>query len=89
MGYVTPGRIRLPFEGAMIILDLLSDSVLIALTSFGVAFAMSWLVQPHFRNLGFLTDIVNEETLVRSANRYNRVFVPGNPKLTEAAEQAL
>jgi UDP-GlcNAc:undecaprenyl-phosphate GlcNAc-1-phosphate transferase len=27
--------------------------------SFGVAFVMSWLVQPHFRNLGFLTEIVD------------------------------
>jgi len=32
---------------------------IVALVSFGVAFAMSWLVQPHFRNLGFLTDIVD------------------------------
>ncbi|MBD3221796.1 hypothetical protein GF314_11200 [bacterium] len=29
------------------------------LVSFGVAFVMSWLVQPHFRNLGFLTEIVD------------------------------
>jgi UDP-GlcNAc:undecaprenyl-phosphate GlcNAc-1-phosphate transferase len=40
-------------------LDTTSDSAVVALTSFGVAFAMSWLVQPHFRNLGFLTDIVD------------------------------
>jgi len=39
--------------------DMMSDNVIVALTSFGVAFAMSWLVQPHFRNLGFLTDIVD------------------------------
>lgn len=32
---------------------------IVALVSFGVAFVMSWLVQPHFRNLGFLTDIVD------------------------------
>ncbi|MFO7653147.1 MAG: MraY family glycosyltransferase [Candidatus Krumholzibacteriia bacterium] len=37
----------------------MTDSAVVALTSFGVAFAMSWLVQPHFRNLGFLTDIVD------------------------------
>jgi len=32
---------------------------LVPLVSFGVAFVMSWLVQPHFRNLGFLTEIVD------------------------------
>jgi UDP-GlcNAc:undecaprenyl-phosphate GlcNAc-1-phosphate transferase len=32
---------------------------IVALVSFGVAFVMSWLVQPHFRNLGFLTEIVD------------------------------
>jgi len=32
---------------------------IVALVSFGAAFAMSWLVQPHFRNLGFLTKIVD------------------------------
>jgi len=31
----------------------------IALLGFVVAFLMSWLVQPHFRNLGFLTEIVD------------------------------
>ncbi len=31
----------------------------IAGLGFVVAFLMSWLVQPHFRNLGFLTDIVD------------------------------
>lgn len=32
---------------------------IVLLVSFGVAFVMSWLVQPHFRNLGFLTEIVD------------------------------
>jgi UDP-GlcNAc:undecaprenyl-phosphate GlcNAc-1-phosphate transferase len=32
---------------------------IVPLMSFGVAFVMSWLVQPHFRNLGFLTEIVD------------------------------
>jgi len=32
---------------------------MVLLVSFGVAFVMSWLVQPHFRNLGFLTEIVD------------------------------
>lgn len=32
---------------------------LIAALGFVVAFLMSWLVQPHFRNLGFLTEIVD------------------------------
>jgi len=32
---------------------------IVALVSFGVAFVMSWLVQPHFRNLGFLSEIVD------------------------------
>lgn len=32
---------------------------IVTLVSFGVAFVMSWLVQPHFRNLGFLTEIVD------------------------------
>ncbi len=32
---------------------------IVPLISFGVAFVMSWLVQPHFRNLGFLTEIVD------------------------------
>ena len=35
------------------------DLELIAVLSFVVAFIMSWLVQPHFRNLGFLTEIVD------------------------------
>jgi len=35
------------------------DQGVIVLISFVVAFAMSWLVQPHFRNLGFLTKIVD------------------------------
>jgi UDP-GlcNAc:undecaprenyl-phosphate/decaprenyl-phosphate GlcNAc-1-phosphate transferase len=33
--------------------------LVIAGLGFIVAFLMSWLVQPHFRNLGFLTDIVD------------------------------
>lgn len=32
---------------------------IVPLVSFGVAFVMSWLVQPHFRNLGFLSEIVD------------------------------
>ncbi len=32
---------------------------ILAILSFVVAFLMSWLVQPHFRNLGFLTEIVD------------------------------
>lgn len=32
---------------------------IVPLVCFGVAFVMSWLVQPHFRNLGFLTEIVD------------------------------
>lgn len=32
---------------------------IVPLVSFAVAFVMSWLVQPHFRNLGFLTEIVD------------------------------
>ena len=32
---------------------------IIAALGFVVAFLMSWLVQPHFRNLGFLTKIVD------------------------------
>ncbi len=35
------------------------DLKTIAVLSFVVAFVMSWLVQPHFRNLGFLTEIVD------------------------------
>jgi UDP-GlcNAc:undecaprenyl-phosphate/decaprenyl-phosphate GlcNAc-1-phosphate transferase len=35
------------------------DLGMIAVLSFVVAFLMSWLVQPHFRNLGFLTEIVD------------------------------
>lgn len=35
------------------------DLGIMALLGFVVAFLMSWLVQPHFRNLGFLTDIVD------------------------------
>ncbi len=35
------------------------DLGVIAVLSFVVAFLMSWLVQPHFRNLGFLTEIVD------------------------------
>lgn len=31
----------------------------IAILGFVVAFLMSWLVQPHFRNLGFLTEVVD------------------------------
>ena len=38
---------------------------------------------------GFLVDIVNEETLVQYGNLYQRVFVPGNPRLSEAAEDTL
>ncbi len=32
---------------------------IVAFLSWVVAFLMSWLVQPHFRNLGFLTEIVD------------------------------
>ena len=32
---------------------------IVALLGFAAAFLMSWLVQPHFRNLGFLTEIVD------------------------------
>jgi len=32
---------------------------IVAFLSWVVAFVMSWLVQPHFRNLGFLTEIVD------------------------------
>lgn len=35
------------------------DRGIVILVSFGVAFVLSWLVQPHFRSLGFLTDIVD------------------------------
>ena len=35
------------------------DLGITALLGFVVAFLMSWLVQPHFRNLGFLTEIVD------------------------------
>jgi len=35
------------------------DLGIIAALGFVVAFLMSWLVQPHFRNLGFLTEIVD------------------------------
>ncbi len=35
------------------------DLGIIAILGFAAAFLMSWLVQPHFRNLGFLTDIVD------------------------------
>ena len=35
------------------------DLGIIAALGFVVAFIMSWLVQPHFRNLGFLTEIVD------------------------------
>lgn len=35
------------------------DLGIIAALGFIVAFLMSWLVQPHFRNLGFLTEIVD------------------------------
>ena len=38
---------------------------------------------------GFLVDIVNEQTLVHGGDRYQRVFVPGNPQLGEAAEEVL
>ena len=38
---------------------------------------------------GFLVDIVNEEILVQHPDRYRRVFVPGQPKLGEAAKQTL
>ncbi len=36
------------------------DLGIIAILGFAAAFLMSWLVQPHFRNLGFLTDIVDQ-----------------------------
>jgi len=35
------------------------DLGIVAALGFTAAFLMSWLVQPHFRNLGFLTDIVD------------------------------
>ena len=35
------------------------DLGIVAALGFVVAFLMSWLVQPHFRNLGFLTEIVD------------------------------
>lgn len=35
------------------------DLKIVALLGFAAAFLMSWLVQPHFRNLGFLTEIVD------------------------------
>ncbi len=35
------------------------DLGIIAALGFTAAFLMSWLVQPHFRNLGFLTEIVD------------------------------
>ncbi len=35
------------------------DLGIVAVLGFAAAFLMSWLVQPHFRNLGFLTDIVD------------------------------
>lgn len=35
------------------------DLGIVAILGFTAAFLMSWLVQPHFRNLGFLTDIVD------------------------------
>jgi len=35
------------------------DLGIIGALGFAAAFLMSWLVQPHFRNLGFLTDIVD------------------------------
>jgi hypothetical protein len=38
---------------------------------------------------GFLVDIVNEELLIKHTNRYRRVFVPGEPKLSKATEQLL
>ena len=38
---------------------------------------------------GFMVDIVNEKALVQYLDRYRRVFVPGTPKLSEAAEQSL
>jgi UDP-GlcNAc:undecaprenyl-phosphate GlcNAc-1-phosphate transferase len=41
------------FQGGMV------DLGIIGVLGFVAAFLMSWLVQPHFRNLGFLTDIVD------------------------------
>ena len=35
------------------------DLAIVAVLGFAAAFLMSWLVQPHFRNLGFLTEIVD------------------------------
>jgi UDP-GlcNAc:undecaprenyl-phosphate/decaprenyl-phosphate GlcNAc-1-phosphate transferase len=40
-------------------MEALVDRGIVILVSFGLAFVMSWLVQPHFRNLGFLTKIVD------------------------------
>jgi UDP-GlcNAc:undecaprenyl-phosphate/decaprenyl-phosphate GlcNAc-1-phosphate transferase len=48
------------------------DRGIVLLVSFGVAFVMSWLVQPHFRNLGFLTEIVDHP----GARRPHREPVP-------------
>ena len=42
------------------------DREIIALLSGILAFLMSWLVQPHFRNLGFLTEIVDHPGYRRS-----------------------
>ena len=37
----------------------MADQGIVILISFVAALVMSWLVQPHFRNLGFLTEIVD------------------------------
>ena len=35
------------------------DGETVALWGGGIAFLLSWLVQPHFRSLGFLTEVVD------------------------------
>ena len=46
-------RLGGPIQGGIL------DLAIVALLGFAAAFLMSWLVQPHFRNLGFLTEIVD------------------------------
>ncbi len=56
-------RLGGPIQGGIL------DLAVVALLGFAAAFLMSWLVQPHFRNLGFLTEIGFE-----SANHGLQVF---------------
>ena len=44
----------------------MTDQGIVILISFVAALVMSWLVQPHFRNLGFLTEIVDHPGYRRS-----------------------